>query len=70
MIWGVEVIEIHVGKESSQASVLDTVEVLYLDTEEVWSCSVLKSGGIISGFKKKPMKSKIFLVTTRGLHNE
>lgn len=35
MIWGVEVTEIHVGKECSQASVLDTVEVLYLDTEEV-----------------------------------
>lgn len=35
MIWGIKVIEINVGKEFSQASVLDRVEVLYLDTVEV-----------------------------------
>lgn len=35
MIWGIKAIEINVGKVSSQASVLDRVEVLYLDTVEV-----------------------------------
>lgn len=35
MIWGIKVIERNVGEKSSQASVLDTVEVLYLDTVEV-----------------------------------
>lgn len=35
IIWGIKVTEIKVGKKSNQASVLDTVEVLHLDTVEV-----------------------------------